>query len=64
MFQCILAPVVAASCKCDMLTDEIIRDRIVIGFQDKVTKFQVLKKEELNLNKMLKICRASEIASS
>jgi len=47
-----------------MLTDEIIRDRIVIGFQDKVTKFQVLKKEELNLNKMLKICRASEIASS
>ena len=53
----------ASSCKFGTLTDETIRDRIVIGLQDKATKLRLLKEEELNLDKTLKICRASEIAS-
>ena len=53
----------ASSCKFGMLTDEMIRDRIVIRLQDKATKLRLLKEEELNLDKTLKICRASEIAS-
>lgn len=53
----------ASSCKFGTLTDEMIRDRIVIGLQDKATKLRLLKEEELNLDKTLKICRASEIAS-
>ena len=45
------------------LTDEMIRDRIVIGLQDRNTKLRLLKEEDLDLNKTVNICRASEIAS-
>jgi len=40
----------------------MIRDGIVIRIQDLATKLRLLKEEELNLDKRLKICRASEIA--
>ena len=53
----------ASSCKFGTLTDEMIRDRIVIGLQDKNTKLRLLKEEDLDLNKTVNICRASEIAS-
>ena len=46
-----------------MLTDEMIRDRIVIGVRDKATKLRLLKEEELDLNKALSICRSNEAAS-
>ena len=53
----------ASSCKFGTLTDEMIRDRIVIGLQDRNTKLRLLKEEDLDLNKRVNICRASEIAS-
>ena len=53
----------ASPCKFGALTDEMIRDRIVIGLQDKATKLRLLREENLDLNKTLSICRASEIAS-
>ena len=53
----------ASSCKLGTLTDEMIRDRIVIGLQDRNTKLRLLKEEDLDLNKTVNICRASEIAS-
>ena len=46
-----------------MLTDELIRDRLVIGLQDHSTKLRLLKEETLDLNKALNICRSSEAAS-
>ena len=53
----------ASSCKYGTLTDEMIWDRIVIGVRDKATKLQLLKEEELDLNKALSICRWNEAAS-
>ena len=53
----------ASSCKFGTLTDEMIRDRIVIGLQDRNTKLRLLKEEDLDLNKTVNICRASEIAN-
>ena len=37
----------ASSYKYGELTDEMIRDRIVIGVRDKATKLRVFKEEEL-----------------
>ena len=39
-----------SACKYGALTNEMIRDRIVISFQDKATKLRLLKEEELDLN--------------
>ena len=53
----------ASSCKYGALTDEMIRDRIVIGVRDKASKLRLLKQDELDLNKALSICRSNEAAS-
>ena len=53
----------ASTCEFGMLTDELIRDRLVIGLQDHSTKLRLLKEETLDLNKALNICRSSEAAS-
>ena len=53
----------ASSCKYGALTDEMIRDRIVIGVRDKAPKLRLLKEDELDLNKALSICRSNEAAS-
>ena len=53
----------ALSCKYGALTDEMIRDRIVIGVRDKASKLRLLKEDELDLNKALSICRSNEAAS-
>ena len=53
----------ALSCKYGALTDEMIRDRIVIGVRDKDSKLRLLKEDELDLNKALSICRSNEAAS-
>ena len=53
----------ASSCKYGALTDEMIRDRIVIGVRDKDSKLRLLKEDELDLNKALSICRSNEAAS-
>ena len=53
----------ASSCQFDSLTDMLIRDRLVVGFQDKSTKLSLLKEENLGLNNAIYICRSNEIAS-
>ena len=53
----------AASCNFGSLTDELIRDRLVLGIRDQATKLRLLKEEKLDLDKAVSMCRASEIAS-
>ena len=53
----------ASTCQFGTLTEELIRDRLVIGLQDHSTKLRLLKEESLDLNKALNICRSSEVAS-
>ena len=45
------------------LTEELIRDRLVIGLRDHATKLRLLKEDSLDVNKALKICRSSEVAT-
>ncbi|XP_068726382.1 uncharacterized protein [Montipora capricornis] len=54
----------AATCEFGTLTDELIRDRLVLGIRDESTKLRLLKEDKLDLNKALHICRSNEIASS
>ena len=54
---------VASTCQLRTLTEELIRDRLVIGLQDHATKLRLLKEENLDMNKALNICRSSEIAT-
>ena len=54
----------AATCEFGTLTDELIRDRLVLGILDESTKLRLLKEDKLDLNKALHICRSNEIASS
>ena len=54
----------ASSCKYGTLTDDMIRDRIVIGVRDRATKLRVLKEEELDRNKVFSICWSYEGASA
>ena len=37
----------AASCNFGSLTDELIRDRLVLGIRDQATKLRLLKEENL-----------------
>ena len=53
----------ASSCKYGVFTEEMIRDRSIIGIRDKATKLRLLKEEELDLNKALSICKSNEAAS-
>lgn len=49
--------------KYDALTDEMNRNRIVIGIQDKGTKVRLLKEENLDMDKTLSICKSNEAAT-
>ena len=51
----------ASTCQFGTLTEELIRDRLVIDLQDHSTKLRLLKEENLDMNKALNICRSSEI---
>ena len=53
----------ASTCQFGTLTEELIRDRLVIGLQDHSTKLRLLKEENLDMNKALNICRSSEMAT-
>ncbi|CAB4031929.1 Hypothetical predicted protein [Paramuricea clavata] len=53
----------ASSCQFGTLTDELIRDRLVLGITDRSTKLRLLKEDGLNLNKAVNMCRSSEIAN-
>lgn len=52
-----------SSCQFGTLTDELIRDRLVLGITDRSTKLRLLKEDGLNLNKAVNMCRSSEIAN-
>jgi hypothetical protein len=54
----------ALTCEFGQLTDELIRDRIVCGITDNATKKKLLQEPELNLNKCLDLCRATETSKS
>ena len=53
----------ASSCQFEALTEEMIRDRLVIGIQDKSTKARLLREKDLSLDKALDMCKSSEITS-
>ena len=53
----------ASACQFSTLTEELIRDHLVIGLQDHATKLRLLKEENLDMNKALNIFRSSEITT-
>ena len=52
----------AAPCKYGELTDELIRDRLIIGLKDTNLKARLLRQKDLDLAKALQLCTSSEIA--
>nr|XP_054767488.1 uncharacterized protein K02A2.6-like [Lytechinus pictus] len=50
----------ASSCEFGTLTDELIRDRIVLGIRDDNTRKRLLQEPSLTLSGCLDICRAFE----
>ena len=53
----------ASSCKFETLTDELIRDKLVIGILDRGTKGKLLREKSLTLDKAIDIARSNEITS-
>ena len=51
------------TCEFDVPTDELIRDRLVIGAIDLSLKERLLREQKLTLDKALNLCKASETAS-
>lgn len=49
----------ASTCQFGTLTEELIRDRLVISFKDHSTKLRLLKEENLDLNKAFNIGRSA-----
>ena len=52
----------AASCDFGNLRDSLIKDRIVCGILEHSVKERLLREPDLDLNKALQICRASELS--
>ncbi|KAB0797432.1 hypothetical protein PPYR_08426 [Photinus pyralis] len=52
------------SCEFGLLSDEMVRDRIVLGIYDKVMQERLLRVEDLDLAKAVNLCRAAEISKS
>jgi hypothetical protein len=50
----------SGSCNFGTLTDNLIRDRIVLGIRDRSIKDRLLRIKDLDLNKAMEICRAAE----
>ena len=53
----------AASCEYGALTDEFIRDRLVIGLKSQGGKVRLLREKSLTLQKAIEMCTSSETAS-
>ena len=51
----------ASSCQFGALAEEMIRDRLVIGIQDKSTKAGSLTKKDLSLDNAIDTCKSSEV---
>ncbi|KAG5895154.1 hypothetical protein JTB14_007323 [Gonioctena quinquepunctata] len=53
----------AKTCEFDNLTDSLLTDKIVFGVQSDAVREKILTEENLDLNKAISICRASEQAT-
>ncbi|UYV66468.1 K02A2.6-like [Cordylochernes scorpioides] len=51
----------ASSCEYDILTEELIRDRIVLGIKDNRVRKKLLMEPKLNLSSAIDICRTAEV---
>ena len=51
----------ALTCEFGTLTDELIRDRLVLGLREESTKLRLLKEQTLSLDNAINMCRSSEI---
>ncbi|UYV82346.1 K02A2.6-like, partial [Cordylochernes scorpioides] len=51
----------ASSCEYDILTEELIRDRIVLGIKDNRVRKKLLMEPKLNLSLAIDICRTAEV---
>lgn len=51
----------ASSCDFGTLTDELIRDRLVIGVQDRDLKGRLLRQKGLSLQKALEVRKSNEV---
>ena len=51
----------ASSCDFGTLTDELIRDRLVIGVRDRDLKGRILRQKGLSLQKALEISKSNEV---
>ena len=54
----------AKSCEFGVLTDSLIKDRIVCGITDDRTRSRLLREPDLTLQKALDICRANEATAT
>lgn len=53
----------ASTCEFRSLTDDLIRDRLAISVRDSGLKERLLREQNLTLDKVLKLCKASGTAS-
>ncbi|XP_054287883.1 uncharacterized protein LOC129003610 [Macrosteles quadrilineatus] len=53
----------SSSCEFGQLTDSLIKDKLILGIRNRTLKDRLLQTKDLDLNKALEICRASETAS-
>ena len=51
------------NCNFGTLRDSLIRDKIVIGTNDPTVQGRLLRESELDLPKVIQICKAAETAS-
>ena len=52
------------TCEYGQLTDELLKDRIVIGIMDNNLRARLLREEDLTLDKAVNLCRSSEITNT
>ena len=53
----------ASSCNFGTLTDELIRDRLVISIKDKDLKGRLLRQKDLSLQKAIELSKSSEVTN-
>ena len=52
----------AQTCQFDVLRDSMIRDRIILGVSSQRVQERLLREDDLNLEKAIKVCQAAEAA--
>lgn len=52
----------ASACEFNLETENLIRDRLVVGIRDKTVQERLLREPDLELNKALDFCRSTEVS--